>query len=302
MTIDPKYVLYTEDGAPIGAILDGSTWRLAVEGAAPGTNIGDVGVLNSSDVQIDPATEPTAIAAKGVLDTIDAAIASVKDTDGVKKITDALPAGTNKLGTIEISDSILAGDNTIGRVKLTDGTNVAGVDANNQLKVIAAANTIPAVLANFVDTELLNGAASHMGVDGSVTPVEFSYTPGVGETISLTELRFVFVSDDILWDPTKFGTEAALTNGMAIKIKTNGVETTLRTIKTNIDFLKLASADGVYSDLSGAKDILIASLYMGGSILLKNSTTDHIKVVISDDMDKGSYQSLTATIKGSKVV
>ena len=69
------------------------------------TNIGNVNILNSSDVLIDPATEPTLL--------------SIKDTDGIKKITDALPVG----------------DNLMGRVKISDGTEVANVNTSNQLEV-----------------------------------------------------------------------------------------------------------------------------------------------------------------------
>lgn len=54
-------------------------------------------VYNSSGTLIDPATEAT--------------LASIKDTDGIKKIVDALPTG----------------DNWIGRIKLGDGTNLLAV-------------------------------------------------------------------------------------------------------------------------------------------------------------------------------
>ena len=54
------------------------------------------------------ASEATLAQADGRLATIDAVLDSIKDTDGVKKITDPLPVG----------------DNIIGRVKLSDGTHV----------------------------------------------------------------------------------------------------------------------------------------------------------------------------------
>ena len=46
----------------------------------------------------DYATQTTLVAANTKLDTIDAVLDSIKDTDGIKKITDPLPAGTNTLG------------------------------------------------------------------------------------------------------------------------------------------------------------------------------------------------------------
>lgn len=46
------------------------------------------------------ATEVTLAAADGRLTTIDAVLDSIKDADGIKKITDQLPAGTNEIGKV----------------------------------------------------------------------------------------------------------------------------------------------------------------------------------------------------------
>lgn len=282
MTIDPENVLFTPDGQPIGVVFDGTYYRLAVDSKAtpsPDTNIGDVGNLNASNVKINPATEDTLALLKAAIDLI-------KDTDGIKKITDALPTG----------------DNTVGRIKLTDGTYVAAVDENGQLKVVTPAQSIPDELANFVDTELLNVASNDMRVDGSVTPVEFTYAPaGAGDVVNMTELRFVFAADEFKWETPFFGKEAGLTTGIDVKIKTKGVETTLRNIKENFDFLRLASTGGVHTELNGARQLMTVSLNVGGSIALQQSTADHVKVVINDDLDKGTHRQLTATIKGVKV-
>lgn len=56
-------------------------------------------VYDSGGTLIDPAKDSS-------VQSVLTALTAIKDTDGIKKITDALPTG----------------DNTIGRVKLTDGT------------------------------------------------------------------------------------------------------------------------------------------------------------------------------------
>jgi hypothetical protein len=66
-------------------------------------------VLDTGGTAIDPATQATVAA-------IETALNSIKDTDGIKKITDALPVG----------------DNTVGRFKLTDGTNLLIVFADGE--------------------------------------------------------------------------------------------------------------------------------------------------------------------------
>lgn len=101
-------------GNPVAVILDGSVYRLQMQGK----------VLNAAGAQVNPATQETLAAADTKLGTIDAVLDSIKDTDGVKKITDALPVG----------------DNGIGRMKLWDGTEVADVvtdsiDGFNRLQV-----------------------------------------------------------------------------------------------------------------------------------------------------------------------
>lgn len=44
---------------------------------------------------------PTGAATEATLAAIDAVLDAIKDTDGIKKITDALPAGTNEIGAVK---------------------------------------------------------------------------------------------------------------------------------------------------------------------------------------------------------
>lgn len=83
MGFSPVAVLYNANGNPVTVVADGGVYRLS------GVNK----VLNSSGSQVDPATE-------GTLAGIDAVLDAIKDTAGIKKITDALPAGTNEIGRV----------------------------------------------------------------------------------------------------------------------------------------------------------------------------------------------------------
>lgn len=53
-------------------------------------------------------------------------LASIKDTDGIKKITDALPTGTNTLGSVKITDGTTVA--TVRELGTNDAMNVAIVD------------------------------------------------------------------------------------------------------------------------------------------------------------------------------
>ena len=113
-----------EDGEVIKVTQDGSDYKLEFIGK----------VRNSSGIIVDPATESTLDAIRDnigevaespttntvqerlktvytklteidtVLDTLSATATSIKDTDGVKKITDPLAAGTNRIGGVRLQD------------------------------------------------------------------------------------------------------------------------------------------------------------------------------------------------------
>jgi len=96
----PLAVLYDAALNAIKSIQDGSDYLLGVAAKlrnAAGTIINP----STEDTLATRASETTLSAADTKLGTIDGILDSIKDTDGIKKITDALPAGTNTLGKID---------------------------------------------------------------------------------------------------------------------------------------------------------------------------------------------------------
>lgn len=114
-------------------------------------------------------------------------LAAVKNTDGIKKITDALPTG----------------DNRIGRVKITDDTNIAGVDAQNHLYVAgkSAVGVVPVsnpVSISGVDggglkRVLLTDTAGR--VQENISQWLGSIAPSVGQKTAADSLPVVLASD-----------------------------------------------------------------------------------------------------------
>jgi len=91
---------------------DGSTARL-LRAASDGTlRIDPVGTTTQP---ISAASLPLPAGA-----ATEATLASVKNTDGIKKITDALPVG----------------DNIIGRTKITDGTSLLSITTGGEAKMV----------------------------------------------------------------------------------------------------------------------------------------------------------------------
>lgn len=76
---------------------------------------------NAAGTIVNPATEDTLSAADTKLGTIDGVLDAIKDTDGVKKIVDPLPAGTNNIGDVDVVSSALptgaATETTLAAIK-----------------------------------------------------------------------------------------------------------------------------------------------------------------------------------------
>ena len=204
----PAAILYDSSGNAVGVILDGAVYRLQ----------GITKVLNSGGTQIDPATQGT--------------LASIKDTDGIKKITDALPAGTNNIGDVDVVSSALptgaatettlsalnvnAADietiltairDTAGVKKITDslpaGTNrigaVRNVDANDAAIDLARDTSIPSGSRGFlmvgedgsgvaraVDIRVdPNDSKRRLQIEGKVLAVTTPIAPPSSTTVSI---------------------------------------------------------------------------------------------------------------------
>lgn len=113
--------LVDNSGNVIGVVLDGAVYRLRTESK----------IVRASDgAQINPATQET--------------LAAIKDTDGIKKIVDALPAGTNNIGDVDLASSIPAGSNEIGKV--AQGTKAAAANAWPLYIVDSSGNTVGVIL------------------------------------------------------------------------------------------------------------------------------------------------------------
>ena len=83
-------VLFDENGNAIKVTLDGSDYKYEFLGK----------LRNAAGTIVNPATEDTLSSADTKLGTIDGVLDSIKDTDGIKKITDELPAGTQEIGSV----------------------------------------------------------------------------------------------------------------------------------------------------------------------------------------------------------
>jgi len=122
------------------------------------------GNVNIGDISAGTQTNDVKVTLDGE------AVKLTSPTDGTYigdiKFGESLPAGTNNIGDVDIASAIPVGDNTIGRVKITDGTEVASVNASNQLEV-AVGNTVS--IQDGGNVISIDDGGGSITVDGSVT-------------------------------------------------------------------------------------------------------------------------------------
>jgi hypothetical protein len=163
-------------------------------------------------------------------------------------------------------------------------------------------NAITPNLSNVVRTYVTNGSSNTMKVDGSVTPVVFTFDASETYDIELYEIRFLFGAQDILFDGDKFASKAALTNGLLVEvIHANGISSEIANIKINEDLLFFPTPANYILNNTGPKDILVMGISLGGAPILKAGTDDKVKITVRDDLDETEIATLKAQVYGIKV-
>lgn len=283
----------------------------------------DVDTSNLDVLLSTRATESTLLAADGRLTTIDAVLDSIKDTDGIKKITDQLPAGTNEIGKVAQGTKAVgsgawpqvlydASGNAVGVVldgavyRLQSDSKVAkGASDLVHLEVLdtiagigrlkatlytpedeaVAFGSVPSNPESIKNEFVLNGSSSTLLVDGSGTPIVFSYDADLTHDISVQEVKFVMASNSITFGSNYFGaTGGPLTNGLLVEIISNGNVGTVHVLKQNEDFVNFSSPGG-FEWVVSSKDMMSSSFLVGGGLKLYAGTSDKIRVTVQDDID-----------------
>lgn len=154
-------------------------------------------------------------------------------------------------------------------------------------------NPSPLVDVIYKTNKMLNGSSQAMNVDGSVTPQNFSFTSGIGETWYLEELHLL-MSDSGSNNIDEFGNLAgilggsgSLTNGLLLQIQSKGVAQDYTNLIDNGD---IATAfDIIWSPPNGSaflNDVnsVICVLKFQVPIKIQNSTSDYVRWVVRDNI------------------
>jgi hypothetical protein len=291
--------LYDSSGHPVGVVLDGALYRLQVESK----------VARASDgSHINPATQET--------------LAAIKDSDGVKKIVDQLPTGTNEIGKVA-QGTKAAGSGAWPQVLYDADGHAVGVVLDGSVYRLrtegkVAKGSTDLVILDAIDTlsgcgrlkttlytpegepvafgsvapnpsSIKNDFVKASGSDslltnGSVTPVVFTYAADAIKDISLQELKFVLSANGITFGTNYFGSVAGpLTNGLLVEVIAGGNTGTVYNLLQNESFVNFASPGG-FEWVVSSKDLMASTWLVGGGLKLVHGTSDVVRVTVRDDL------------------
>jgi len=150
---------------------------------------------------------------------------------------------------------------------------------------------------NYFSEFLLDGSTIDMSVDGSITPVEYSFTVPTDKRIRISRALLTIEDGNQLFKPEQFGRLSELSNGLEISVTPfGGSKQIMETWKTNreirntmFDFNTQFRQDGQYvGRWSLAKDFSDSGLYMNEAC--------KISVLVQDALQGLDFLSLR--IKG----
>lgn len=298
MGISPAVILYDANSNPVSIIDDSGVYRLS----------GVTKVLDSGGSQVDPASEgtlatraseatlatrasevtlatraseatlatraseATLLTADGRLTTIDAVLDAIKDTDGIKKIVDIVSAQVAKgLTDLVHLDAIDTGAGR-GRLEATLLTQ-AGDPVS-----------FPSVSEAIKNDFIKNGANTSLLVDGSTTPVVFSYDADSTHDLALQEIRFTIAANSITFGTDYFGSRAGpLPNGLLVEVLVESGTVVLYNLVQNESFVNFSSPGG-FQWVVSSKDMMTSDYVIGGGLILRAGTADKVRVTVRDNL------------------
>lgn len=134
---------------------------------------------------------------------------------------------------------------------------------------------------NLVDA---NGSRNMNVLGTLVTPVHFDFAPPTGEEWHIE--RLLLGLDDVgLTDMGLFGGIPALTNGLLVSVKTNGVVYEIATIKDNADIAMMFKGQMMgQSGVLDTSDGLYGTMEFNDYIHLHGSQGDYIRISVRDTL------------------
>lgn len=150
---------------------------------------------------------------------------------------------------------------------------------------------------------LMNGSSANMKVNGSVTPVEFTYAPPVSTLFTVHEIILNATGTGNITQPlTEFWNFPALTNGIETTLSINGVVIDQPgLIKSNFDLIQFIGSEFLGKTM-GTRNIMRGGFPFMPTFTLNGSNGDYFTMIINDDLTFGGHiEAMTVALRGSIV-
>jgi len=146
---------------------------------------------------------------------------------------------------------------------------------------------------------LLDSGSDDMAVNGSVTPVDFIFAPGAGETFYMEFITFG-IDDTGNTDPDKYGAiGGGLTNGTQVILDQNTVEHEIVNLKNNGDIIESFNfavgsfANGGFANFSNG---FVAKMVFATNITLKGDDSDQMIIRVRDNLTGLTWHRATIQV------
>jgi len=150
----------------------------------------------------------------------------------------------------------------------------------------AAPDDPTGIKCDFFRRALAIGDNSDLRVDGSTTPVDFTFEAIADYELIINEVGFVMAARRIVAGSEKFAGLSALVNGVICIYYNGTAELEMDRLNVNEDFMHFASPGG-YNFWPLNKDQIIAQRYLNGVIRLAADSTEKLILRIADDLASG---------------
>lgn len=154
---------------------------------------------------------------------------------------------------------------------------------------IAPAVVPPLNIGNIVNLPLGSGGSADLRVNGSVTPVVFSYDADETSDLKLYELRIVMIADNVKFTGDSFGRGTELTNGILISVNNAYGNNPFALVAKNEDMLMFPSRNGILLEQGGQTDMFVCSFGLDGQVTLRGDTADAVTITIQDNLTAPTY-------------
>lgn len=171
-------------------------------------------------------------------------------------------------------------------------------------KLYVKASVAPQILGNLAFEYVKNGTNENMKVDGSTTPVVFTFENTTANDLIVNSMQFECECSSP--SAAGFAGGSSLTNGVVVGVKSEDVSFDFKPIRKNYEFDSLFAqgSGGSFLIYSGAGNDYIGAKFSPASpfILKKTGTyasNDRVTVTINDNLSGSAVASLKLIIFGA---